>query len=102
MSRIKKTPSGRGSRRLVKLVVPDGEQNPMIIDCHGHYTTVPEEMQTFRQAQLAQTKDPSKPAAVLPHFSDDHLRETLEGAQLKLLRDRGIDVTIFSPRASAM
>ncbi len=74
----------------------------MIIDCHGHYTTVPEEMQTFRQAQLAKTKDPSKPAAVLPHFSDDQLRETLENAQLRLLRERGIDVTIFSPRASAM
>jgi 4-oxalmesaconate hydratase len=71
----------------------------MIIDCHGHYTTVPEGMQTFRQAQLAKTKDPSQPAAVLPHFSDDQLRETLENAQLKLLRERGIDVTIFSPRA---
>ncbi len=59
-------------------------------------------MQTFRQAQLAHTKDASKPAAILPHFSDDQLRETLEGAQLRLLRERGIDVTIFSPRASAM
>ena len=74
----------------------------MIIDCHGHYTTVPEDMQTFRAAQLAKTKDPAKPAAVLPHFSDDQLRETLENAQLRLLRERGIDVTIFSPRASAM
>ncbi len=59
-------------------------------------------MQTFRQAQLAKTKDPTQPAAILPHFSDDQLRETLEGAQLKLLRERGIDVTIFSPRASTM
>ncbi len=74
----------------------------MIIDCHGHYTTVPEDMQTFRKAQLAHTDDASKPGAVLPHFSDDQLRETLEGAQLRLLRERGIDVTIFSPRASAM
>src|SRR5580700_4482071 len=65
----------------------------LIIDCHGHYTTVPEEMQAFRNAQLAHTKDPQKPAAVLPHFSDDQLRETLEGAQLRLLRERGIDVT---------
>jgi 4-oxalmesaconate hydratase len=74
----------------------------MIIDCHGHYTTVPEAMQTFRQAQLAKTKDPTQPAPILPHFSDDQLRETLENAQLKLLRERGIDVTIFSPRASTM
>jgi 4-oxalmesaconate hydratase len=74
----------------------------MIIDCHGHYTTVPEGMATFRQAQLAKTKDPTQPAPILPHFSDDQLRETLENAQLKLLRERGIDVTIFSPRASTM
>ena len=74
----------------------------MIIDCHGHYTTVPEAMQTFRNAQLAHTKDATQPPALLPSFSDDQLRETLEGAQLRLLRERGIDVTIFSPRASAM
>jgi 4-oxalmesaconate hydratase len=59
-------------------------------------------MATFRAAQLAHTKDPSLPAPILPHFSDDQLRETLEKAQLKLLRERGIDVTIFSPRASTM
>jgi 4-oxalmesaconate hydratase len=64
----------------------------LIIDCHGHYTTVPEEMQTFRTAQLAHTNDPHKPAAVLPHFSDDQLRETLENAQLRLLRDRRHDL----------
>jgi 4-oxalmesaconate hydratase len=74
----------------------------LIIDCHGHYTTVPPEMQTFRQAQLARSKDPAAPAPVLPSFTDDQLRETLENAQLKLLRERGIDLTIFSPRASAM
>ena len=25
----------------------------MIIDCHGHYTTVPEDMNVYRNAQLA-------------------------------------------------
>ena len=35
-------------------------------------------------------------------ISDDQIRESLEGAQLKLQRERGTDVTIFSPRASAM
>jgi 4-oxalmesaconate hydratase len=74
----------------------------LIIDCHGHYTTVPAGMVAYRQAQLDHWKDPSKPAAILPSFSDDQLRETLENAQLKLLRERGIDLTIFSPRASAM
>jgi 4-oxalmesaconate hydratase len=35
-------------------------------------------------------------------ISDDAIRESLEGAQLKFQRERGTNVTIFSPRASAM
>ena len=37
-----------------------------------------------------------------PQISDDEIRESLEKAQLKLQRERGTDLTIFSPRASAM
>jgi 4-oxalmesaconate hydratase len=75
----------------------------MIIDCHGHYTTAPKGLQTFRDAQLAAIKDSAlKNAAVLPKISDDEIRNSLEGAQLKLQRERGTDLTIFSPRASAM
>ena len=73
----------------------------MIIDCHGHYTTAPKPLQDFRDAQIAALKDSSiKP--VLAQISDDAIRESLEGAQLKLQRQRGTDLTIFSPRASAM
>ena len=36
------------------------------------------------------------------NVSDDEIRESLEKAQLKLQRERGTDLTIFSPRASAM
>jgi 4-oxalmesaconate hydratase len=68
----------------------------MIIDCHGHYTTAPPAHTEWRAAQLAG----SPPA--YPRFSDDELRETLAGNQLRLLAERGIDMTIFSPRASAM
>ena len=32
-------------------------------------------------------------------ITDDEIRESLEGAQLKLQRERGTDLTIFSPRA---
>jgi 4-oxalmesaconate hydratase len=71
----------------------------MIIDCHGHYTTAPRELETWRQQQLAQPADTSRAA---PKISDDQIRESLEKAQLKLQRERGTDVTIFSPRASAM
>ena len=42
------------------------------------------------------------PAKGSCHISDDEIRESLEKAQLKLQRERGTDVTIFSPRASAM
>ena len=74
----------------------------MIVDCHGHYTTAPEALQTFRAAQLAGFGDPARPAPAAPAIDDDAIRASLEGAQLRLARERGIDLTIFSPRASAM
>ena len=75
----------------------------MIIDCHGHYTTAPKELQTYRDSQIAGLKDSSYvPARGTLKISDDQIRESLEGAQLKLQRERGSDVTIFSPRASGM
>ena len=75
----------------------------MIIDCHGHYTTAPKELQTYRDGQIAGLQDKTRvPSKGKINISDDQIRESLEGAQLKLQRDRGTDVTIFSPRASAM
>lgn len=75
----------------------------MIIDCHGHYTTAPKELDLFRQAQIAALDDPSKgPARGSLKISDDQIRESLEGAQLRLQRERGIDLTIFSPKAAGM
>ncbi len=74
----------------------------MIIDCHGHYTTAPKPLQDFRDAQLAQIKEGKKRRIAPPTMSDGAIRESLESAQLKFQRERGTDVTIFSPRASAM
>jgi 4-oxalmesaconate hydratase len=75
----------------------------MIIDCHGHYTTAPAELQSFRDAQLAAWKHAGGDAApAAPRISDDAIRDSLENAQLRLQRERGTDLTIFSPRASAM
>lgn len=75
----------------------------MIIDCHGHYTTAPGDLQKFRDAQIAGLKDPAQtPSPESLTISDDQIRESLEKAQLKLQRERGTDLTIFSPRASAM
>ncbi|MCS5702471.1 MAG: amidohydrolase, partial [Acidobacteria bacterium] len=74
----------------------------MIIDCHGHYTTAPDGHQAFRKAQLARLEDPSLPLPAPANISDDEIRDSVEQNQLKLLKERGADLTIFSPRASAM
>jgi len=73
----------------------------MIIDCHGHYTTAPAAHNAWREAQKAAFKAGTV-APPYPAIADDEIRETLERNQLRLLRERGADMTIFSPRASAM
>jgi 4-oxalmesaconate hydratase len=76
----------------------------MIIDCHGHYTTAPDALGAYRDAQRsALAIDPLHigDKGVIA-ISDDEIRESLEGAQLRLQRERGTDLTIFSPRASWM
>jgi 4-oxalmesaconate hydratase len=73
----------------------------MIIDCHGHYTTAPTAHTAWRQAQQdAYRAGVSAPS--YPTISDDEIRESVEASQLRLMTERGIDLTIFSPRASAM
>ena len=75
----------------------------MIIDCHGHYTTAPPELEAYRQRQIAGLADPSHiPSKGTLIISDDQIRESVETAQLRLQRERGIDVTLFSPRAAGM
>ncbi len=74
----------------------------MIIDCHGHYTTAPAQHDGFRAAQVARLDDSSLPAAVYDEIGDDEIRESIEANQLKLQQERGGDLTVFSPRASAM
>lgn len=73
----------------------------MIIDCHGHYTTVPPAHSEWREAQKAAFKA-GEAAPPYPAISDDEIRESLEANQIRLIRERGADMTIFSPRASAM
>src|SRR5690606_19979421 len=75
----------------------------MIVDCHGHYTTAPGGLRSFRDLQIAALEDPSRnPSKDSIRISDDEIRDSLEGAQLKLQRERGIDVSIFSPIAGQM
>jgi 4-oxalmesaconate hydratase len=73
----------------------------MIIDCHGHYTTAPGPHTAWREGQLAAFGAGEEPPAY-PRISDDEIRESVEGSQLRLMAERGIDLTVFSPRASAM
>ena len=75
----------------------------MIIDVHGHYTTAPAALGAWRDRQIAGLKDPAQAPKVSElKISDDELRETIESNQLRLMRERGLDITIFSPRASFM
>jgi 4-oxalmesaconate hydratase len=74
----------------------------VIIDCHGHYTTAPAPHDAWRDAQKAAFKVGGEVDAAYPAISDDEIRETIEKNQLRLIRERGADMTIFSPRASTM
>jgi len=77
----------------------------MIIDCHGHYTTEPKDLHRFRKEQTAAANAKDKaamPSRASLKMSDDEIRESIEQNQLKLQRERGTNLTIFSPRASGM
>ncbi len=74
----------------------------MIIDCHGHYTTVPEPHVAWREAQTAAFKAGGDIDPPYPDMSDDLIRESIEKNQMRFIKERGSDLTIFSPRASAM
>ncbi|MGE0774516.1 MAG: amidohydrolase family protein, partial [Sphingomonadaceae bacterium] len=73
----------------------------LVIDCHGHYTTAPDAHNRWREAQIVAFERGDLPPAY-PDIADADIRATIEANQLRLIRERGADVTIFSPRASAM
>src|SRR6187431_2356591 len=81
----------------------ESRRRSLIIDCHGHYTTAPKALEALRNQQIASLKDPAlAPKVADLKISDDELRESIESNQLKLMKQRGSDLTIFSPRASFM
>jgi len=75
----------------------------VIIDCHGHFTTVPQHFRQWRVKQIAAAGDsasaPDRKDAIL---SDADIRSGIENGQLKLQQERGSDLTLFSPIASLM
>ena len=77
----------------------------MIIDIHCHYTTEPAALHAFRDKQLAGLADamrrPDAKTLADLNISDETIVASLQ-PQLKLQKDRGSDLTIFSPRAAGM
>ncbi len=71
----------------------------MIIDIHGHYTTAPAPLRAYRANQIANLGRPTKGKI---NISDEQIKASLENSQVKQQRERGTDLTIFSPQASAM
>jgi len=71
----------------------------VIIDIHGHYTTYPPGVEQYRAGQIVQMSAPLKGKM---NVTDDEIRHSIETGQLKLQRERGTDLTLFSPRASWM
>lgn len=79
------------------------KEKPLVIDCHGHYTTAPQPLADWREQQVAaydSGSTPPSPSAL--KISDDAIRRSVEQNQLRVMRERGLDLTIFSPRASFM
>ncbi|AWM80264.1 4-oxalomesaconate hydratase [Gammaproteobacteria bacterium ESL0073] len=75
----------------------------LVIDCHGHYTTAPEAWSKWREEQIQSIKTGSTAPKVSDlKISDEDIRQTIEENQLRLMNERGSDITIFSPRASFM
>src|SRR5487761_851788 len=75
----------------------------MIIDCHGHFTTAPASLRAWRERQLAAANDSANgPKTSDLVISDDEIRSAVEGGQLKLQKERGTDLTVFSPIAGQM
>src|ERR671939_119479 len=72
----------------------------MIIDCHGHYTTAPRQHEAWRTQQIEAHTAGNPPPR--PTITDDEIRDSISNGQLKLQRERGTDLTIFSPRAAGM
>ena len=64
----------------------------MIIDCHGHYTTAPQDLTSFRDAQIAALKDPAarqKMLSRIPLRRFPDAGEVAEGERVAVPRGRG-------------
>jgi len=74
----------------------------MIIDIHGHYTTVPQALHEFRKQQLDGVQPPHRIVEQAATISDEDIRASIASGQRQFQVERGTDLTIFSPIAGAM
>jgi 4-oxalmesaconate hydratase len=76
----------------------------VIIDCHGHFTTTPPGVAAWRDAQTSATTADAIAAIAAREYdvSDQEIVDAVSTAQLAQQRERGTDLTVFSPRASWM
>jgi len=75
----------------------------MIIDIHGHFTTTPAKVAQFRAEQVAEHQKTGKtPNLEPPEVTDDEIRDGITKNQLRIMKERGIDLTVFSPKAMGM
>jgi 4-oxalmesaconate hydratase len=75
----------------------------MLIDCHGHFTTAPPALGKWRDRQIrAFEESGARLSAADLHISDDEIVAAITQGQLKLQRERGVDVSLFSPGAGKM
>ncbi len=74
----------------------------MIIDIHGHYTTTPPQVSEFRQRQIEQFQRDGSVLREPPQVSEAEIRAGIEPNQLARMKERGVDLTVFSPKAVGM
>jgi 4-oxalmesaconate hydratase len=73
----------------------------MIIDCHCHYTTAPKALWRYRK-KLLEFEQSGGERPVMAEVTDEEIRASVEDAQLRLQRERGTDLAVFSPMAAGM
>ena len=73
----------------------------LVIDCHGHYTTAPEGHQQFGRRNCCDSKTPLCRLRHRQHRGDE-IASRSKRTSSNCFASRGADLTVFSPRASAM
>lgn len=89
----------RLASRLPGLTPTTIRSDHVITNCHGHFTTAPPQLTQWREQQVAAIgapEDAPDPDDLV--ITDDDLRQAIESNQLRLMDERGSDLTIFSPQ----